>query len=376
MTTRPKRCCRSWTLRPAPPIRRSCDASRDARSRRSPRRRSCARCHSERQLQEVLVDFWFNHFNVYAAQGTDGRILCRSTSATSSGRTCFDHFRDLLGATAKSPAMLFYLDNWLSADPNAVASHGGDEGAGGAEAQSATARPARVVRRLPAAAPAEGTERTRTRQEEDARAQRKLRARAARAPHARRRRRLHAEGCHRGRARVHRLDDRSAHGGSSASSRLCTTRARRSSSATRSRRGGGIEDGEQVLDIVASHPSTAHHIAFELAQRSRGRRAAAGARRARRGALPGDQRRSARGRDDDRDLAGICRAGCSGREVQDAVRARRQRGTDDGRDGQRRAGVCPDAAAARRAALHVPAAHRVPRHGGCMGARPAASSHA
>ena len=69
--------------------------------------------YSERQLQEVLVDFWFNHFNVDARKIEDRPVVVeyeRLIRPRVLGR-----FRDLLGATAHSPAMLFYLDNWLSA---------------------------------------------------------------------------------------------------------------------------------------------------------------------------------------------------------------------------------------------------------------------
>jgi uncharacterized protein (DUF1800 family) len=74
--------------------------------------------YSERQLQEVLVDFWFNHFNVFAGKGFD-RVLLTSYERDVIRPRVFGTFHDLLGATAESPAMLFYLDNWMSADPNA-----------------------------------------------------------------------------------------------------------------------------------------------------------------------------------------------------------------------------------------------------------------
>ncbi len=67
--------------------------------------------YSERQLQEVLVDFWFNHFNVDARKGATRFLLTEYERDTIRPRV-FGKFRDLLGATAKSPAMLFYLDNW------------------------------------------------------------------------------------------------------------------------------------------------------------------------------------------------------------------------------------------------------------------------
>jgi uncharacterized protein (DUF1800 family) len=73
--------------------------------------------YSERQLQEVLVDFWFNHFNVDARKGRD-RFLITVYERDAIRPHVLGKFRDLLAATAKSPAMLFYLDNFMSADPN------------------------------------------------------------------------------------------------------------------------------------------------------------------------------------------------------------------------------------------------------------------
>jgi len=72
--------------------------------------------YSERQLQEMMVDFWYNHFNVFAAKGAD-RWLITEYERDAIRPHAMGKFRDLLGATAKSPAMLFFLDNWLSADP-------------------------------------------------------------------------------------------------------------------------------------------------------------------------------------------------------------------------------------------------------------------
>ncbi len=72
--------------------------------------------YSERQLNEMMVDFWYNHFNVFAAKGDD-RWLITAYERDAIRPHAMGKFRDLLEATAKSPAMLFYLDNWLSADP-------------------------------------------------------------------------------------------------------------------------------------------------------------------------------------------------------------------------------------------------------------------
>jgi uncharacterized protein (DUF1800 family) len=69
--------------------------------------------HSPRQLHEVMVDFWFNHFNVFSGKGLD-RALVENYEREAIRPHAMGRFRDLLGATAHHPAMLFYLDNWLS----------------------------------------------------------------------------------------------------------------------------------------------------------------------------------------------------------------------------------------------------------------------
>jgi uncharacterized protein (DUF1800 family) len=76
--------------------------------------------YSEKQLYEQMVDFWFNHFNVFAGKGVD-RWLLTSYERDAIRPHAMGKFRDLLEATAKSPAMLFYLDNWQSVDPKAWA---------------------------------------------------------------------------------------------------------------------------------------------------------------------------------------------------------------------------------------------------------------
>src|SRR5256714_9824218 len=71
---------------------------------------------SERQLREVMVDFWTNHFNVFAGKGAD-RFLLPSYIEEPIRPHALDRFEDLLIATAESPAMLFYLDNAQSIAP-------------------------------------------------------------------------------------------------------------------------------------------------------------------------------------------------------------------------------------------------------------------
>jgi|CZKY01.1.fsa_nt_gi uncharacterized protein (DUF1800 family) len=73
--------------------------------------------YSERQLDEVMTDFWFNHFNVFINKGAD-RYLLTSYERDAIRPHVLGKFEDLLVATAKSPAMMFYLDNWLSVGPD------------------------------------------------------------------------------------------------------------------------------------------------------------------------------------------------------------------------------------------------------------------
>jgi len=75
--------------------------------------------YSNRQLEEVLVDFWFNHFNVDEAKGSD-RMMLASYERDAIRPHVLGHFKDLLLATARHPAMLFYLDNWESISPDAL----------------------------------------------------------------------------------------------------------------------------------------------------------------------------------------------------------------------------------------------------------------
>src|SRR3984957_17838710 len=75
--------------------------------------------YSERQLEEVMTDFWFNHFNVFINKGAD-RVLITNYEQDVLRPRALGKFEDLLAATAKSPAMLFYLDNWLSVGPNSM----------------------------------------------------------------------------------------------------------------------------------------------------------------------------------------------------------------------------------------------------------------
>ena len=82
---------------------------------------------SPRQLQEVMVDFWYNHFNVYAAKGLD-HLWAGAYEEQAIRPYALGRFRDLLGATAHHPAMLFYLDNWQNTAPDSPGARGRFEG--------------------------------------------------------------------------------------------------------------------------------------------------------------------------------------------------------------------------------------------------------
>jgi uncharacterized protein (DUF1800 family) len=185
---------------------------------------------SQRQLYELMVDFWSNHFNVFAAKGAD-RWLMTSYDRDTIRPRALGKFRDLLLATAQSPAMLFYLDNWLSASPTSPA----------------------------------------------ARASANVRRRGINENYAREIMELHTLGVHggysqqdvrevarcftgwtlrrpRGDAEFYfepRLHDHGA----------------KTVLGTRIPAGGGMDDGIQVIDLLARHPSTGKFIAAKLARR-------------------------------------------------------------------------------------------------------------
>jgi uncharacterized protein (DUF1800 family) len=82
---------------------------------------------SERQLQEVMVDFWINHFNVDARKGAV-KWMIADYEQTAIRPHALGKFRDLLLATARHPAMLFYLDNWMSTKADLVVRTGPQRG--------------------------------------------------------------------------------------------------------------------------------------------------------------------------------------------------------------------------------------------------------
>jgi uncharacterized protein (DUF1800 family) len=174
---------------------------------------------SDRQLQEVMVDFWENHFNVFAGKGGPELYLLPEFDRAAIRPYVLGHFRDLLGAVAKSPAMLYYLDNARSSARGLNENYGRELlelhtlGVDGGYTQQDVIDVARAftgwsIRRLT---------------EPDA-------------------------GTFLFRPAVHDAGEKHVLG-------------------VRLAAGGGMGDGEAVLDIVAHHPSTARFIARKLCVR-------------------------------------------------------------------------------------------------------------
>jgi uncharacterized protein (DUF1800 family) len=210
--------------------------------------------YSERQLQEVLADFWFNHFNVDARKGRD-RFLLTEYERDAIRPHVLGTFRDLLEATAKSPAMLFYLDNWMSADPNGP---------------HVDIRPARLVRgpfggrMLMPASPRPQP-------------QGKNAPKGLNENYGRELMELHTLGVDGGytqkdvtevaRAFTGWTIDNPRQGGGFTFEPRIHDNGQKIVLGHVIRAGGGESDGEQVLDILAKHPSTATFIATKLVRR-------------------------------------------------------------------------------------------------------------
>ena len=181
--------------------------------------------HAQNQLQEVLTDFWFNHFSVYIQDGF-ARFSTGAYEREAIRPHALGKFRDLLGATAAHPAMLFFLDNYLS---RATVTVGG-----------------RVVRGLNENYGRELME-------------------------------LHTVGVDAGYTQDHVIDAARCFTGWSidnlGTSGRFVYRPQIHDTGTKSvfglnlPAGGGKDDGDKLLDYLAAHPKTASFIARKLAQR-------------------------------------------------------------------------------------------------------------
>jgi uncharacterized protein (DUF1800 family) len=210
---------------------------------------------SNRQLQEVLVDFWFNHFNVFAGKGPV-QVYLTEYERDAIRPHVLGRFRDLLGAVAHSPAMLFYLDNWQSSDP--------------AFAERFDASPAMQRRRAPARAVSD---------EPRERLMEQVRQRMPRGlneNYARELLELHTLGVDAGYTQQDVIEVARAFtgwtirgprqgGGFWFDERRHVKGAKKVLGHTIDK--GGVRDGEAVLDVIARHPSTATFIATKLARR-------------------------------------------------------------------------------------------------------------
>jgi uncharacterized protein (DUF1800 family) len=213
---------------------------------------------SERQLNEVMADFWMNHFNVFAAKGLD-RVLLPSFERDVVRPRMWAKFEDLLMATAKSPAMLFYLDNARSV------------------ADEEHRPPIRERRRA-------AFDRTLAAMDPEMVKQAKENApRGINENYAREIMELHTLGVDGGYTQkdvtelARALTGWSISGGPSQrrgeAEAEFVFRARMHDIGAKSilghslPAGGGIEEGETMIRILAHHPSTARHIAFQLCQR-------------------------------------------------------------------------------------------------------------
>jgi uncharacterized protein (DUF1800 family) len=185
--------------------------------------------YSDRQLQEVLVDFWFNHFNVDMSKGAD-RNLTPAYEREAIRPNVLGKFRDLLEATATSPAMLFYLDNWQSVVADTAA-----------------------------------------------RANGKKQSRGLNENYARELMELHTLGVDGGYTQKDVTEvarcftgwtiDRPNQVGTFLYNDRTHDKGEKIVLGVTIPANGGREDGEKVLDILAHHPSTARFISKELAQR-------------------------------------------------------------------------------------------------------------
>jgi uncharacterized protein (DUF1800 family) len=198
--------------------------------------------YSERQLQEAMVDFWFNHFNVFYAKGAD-RWLTTDYEMSAIRPHSMGKFKDLLLATAKSPAMLFYLDNFQSSSPDAV-------------------RPGR------------GRQLLRRQQIPE---QLRNRKPGINENYARELMELHTLGVDGGytqkdvqevaRAFTGWTIDQPRRSGQFIFRPWMHDRGEKAVLGQRIASGGGIEDGEKVIDILSRHPNTAKFISIKLVRR-------------------------------------------------------------------------------------------------------------
>jgi uncharacterized protein (DUF1800 family) len=187
--------------------------------------------YSDRQLYELMVDFWENHFSIFANKDDD-RYLVTGFDRETIRPFALARFRDLLGATAHSPAMLFYLDNWRSSVPRPYPAKGDKPAGVDGGLNENYARELMELHTL-------GVDGGYT-QKDVQEVARCFSGWTIQKPNE--------QGLFLYRPGLHDDGDKVVLGHKILS-------------------GGGIADGERVLDILATHPSTAKFIATKLARR-------------------------------------------------------------------------------------------------------------
>jgi uncharacterized protein (DUF1800 family) len=199
---------------------------------------------SERQLDEVMTQFWLNHFSVFSGKGQT-RLFLTSYDRDVIRPRALGKFRDLLGAVAKSPAMLFFLDNFQSAADSTHTTLAQARGRGGRGGLGAVLRPAIAARRP-----------------------------GLNENYARELMELHTLGVDGGYTQKDVQEVARALTGWSFNRQtgaftfvpLLHDADQKTVLGHTLAAGRGIQDGEEVLDIVAHHTSTAHFISLKLAR--------------------------------------------------------------------------------------------------------------
>jgi uncharacterized protein (DUF1800 family) len=201
-----------------------------------------------------MDDFWFNHFNVFAGKGED-RWYLTSYERDVIQPHALGKFNDLLTASAKSPAMLFYLDNFLSTDPRAAQRLAAER------AMRQQGRYGRFGRPFPPRPP-QGQ-------------QKKQNERGLNENYGRELMELtrsglsgdYAEGCDGGGAMLWRTIERPRQTFQNSSLTSDCMILIRKFVLGKKIHAGGMKDGEEVLDLLVHNPSTAKFISTKLARR-------------------------------------------------------------------------------------------------------------
>ena len=212
---------------------------------------------SERQLEEVMTDFWLNHFNVYIQKGGPERYLITSYENSAIRPNALGNFRTLLGAVAHDPAMLYYLDNWESqADSNRPRLVEQNAARGRALAQARRLQPMQAQQLQQAGARRKG---------------------GLNENYGRELLELHTLGVDGGYSQADVIDaariltgwtmKQPQKGGGFQFVPAMHDAGEKTVLGHHFAAGHGQEEGEQLLDIVASHPATAHYVALKLARR-------------------------------------------------------------------------------------------------------------